>query len=143
MTDRTPRDLLTRENQTRKRTWRPPSLLPDPKAQDGYSFRWLRTSILGQSDARNIASKRAEGWELVNVEEHPELQSYGAKAGNLEIGGLVLAKSPTDLVEQRNEYYAQMNAQADDAVNNNLMRENDPRMPLFSERSSTTSRGRR
>lgn len=141
MTNRTPRELETRQNTTKR--WTPPSLLPDPFKEADYAYRWIRTSTLGQSDERNVSSKRTQGWEPVKLEDHPELQTYGKHAGNVEIGGLMLCKAPQEMVDQRNAYYDKMTQDQAAAVDATLMRENDPRMPMFSERKSTTTRGTR
>ena len=141
MSKRTPRELETRQNSVRK--WTPPSLLPNPVKEPDYAYRWIRTSLMNEPDDRNVAQKRSQGWEPVRLEDHPELQTYGKNSGNVEIGGLMLHKSAQDLVDQRNQYYRKMTSDQASAVDNNLMRENDPRMPMFSERKSTTSRGTR
>jgi len=141
MSNRIPRELETRQNNVRR--WTPPSLLPDPNAEDDYAFRWIRTAYMNQPDERNISSKRTQGWEAVKLEDHPELQTYGKDAGNVEIGGLMLHKMPKEFVAQRNAYYDKFTQDQTAAVDATLMRENDPRMPLFSERKSTTSRGTR
>jgi hypothetical protein len=140
MSNRTPRELETRQETQRR--WRPPSLLPDPVKEDGYSYRWIRVSSKGETDDRNVTSKRSEGYEPVRLEDHPEITIFGKTSGNVEIGGLMLSKIPTEFVIDRNEHYRRMTQAQSDAVDNNLMRENDPRMPLFSERKSTTTRGR-
>jgi hypothetical protein len=143
MADRTPRDQETREQGIRKRAWTPPSLLPNPNREEGYSYRWIRKSILGQADDRNMMSKQDEGWVPVKREDHSELQYPGKTTGLVEIGGLVLCKTPEEFVDQRNQYFRDHTDAQTRAVDANLMKENDPRMPLFSERKSTTSRGRR
>jgi len=143
MSDRTNRDLETREQSARKRVWTPPTLLPSPAPQDGYAFRYIRTSVAGQADHKNVAAKASEGWEPVRIEDHPELQNFGKSSGNVEIGGLMLCKTPTEMVDQRNAYYADITKKQAQAVDANLMRENDPRMPLFSEKHTTTSRSAR
>jgi hypothetical protein len=140
MSNRTPRELETRQETQRR--WRPPSLLPDPVKEDGYSYRWIRVSSKGETDDRNVTSKRSEGYEPVRLEDHPEITIFGKTSGNVEIGGLMLSKIPTEFVIDRNEHYRRITQAQSDAVDNNLMRENDPRMPLFSERKSTTTRGR-
>ena len=93
MSNRTPRELETR--QETKRRWRPPSLLPDPVKEDGYSYRWIRVSSKGETDDRNVTSKRSEGYEPVRLEDHPEITIFGKTSGNVEIGGLMLSKIPT------------------------------------------------
>ena len=143
MADRTPRDQETREQGIRKKAWTPPSLLPNPNREEGYSYRWIRKSILGQADDRNMMSKQDEGWVPVKREDHSELQYPGKTTGLVEIGGLVLCKTPEEFVDQRNQYFRDHTDAQTRAVDANLMKENDPRMPLFSERKSTTSRGKR
>jgi hypothetical protein len=143
--NRTSRDLTTRETTARKRSWAPPELLPNPNPEPGYSFRWVRVSTMGQSDPMNVSSKLREGWEPVRASDHPEvhlMQSEDQRfKDNIVVGGLMLCKTPTEMVEDRNQYY---NGQADaqmKSVDNNFMRENDPRMPLFSERKTKVTFG--
>lgn len=143
MAERTPRELETREQVVRRKSWTPPSTLPNPIKEDGYAYRYIRQSILGQPDDRNMMSKQDEGWVPVKREDHPELQFSGKTSGLVEIGGLVLCKTPTEFVEQRNEWFRRHTDDQSNAVDANLMKENDPRMPMFSERKSTTSRSRR
>lgn len=143
--NRPTRDLETRDKKARTKNWVPPQQLPDPKPQDGFRFRWVRISLLGQRDDRNVSVKFREGWEPVKAEEHPEIVTQygftGNKDGNIESGGLMLCKIPAETAESRNEYYANQNKQQMDAVDNNFLRENNPRMPLFSDKRSTVSRG--
>ncbi len=144
--NRKPRELETRQTLERPKAWAPPELLPEPDKQPGFSYRWIRVSTLNQADPRNLSAKIREGWEPVKVSEQPKFQllidPQSRFQDSIEIGGLLLCKTPTEFVQQRNQYYQdQSNAQAQ-AVDNNLMRENDPRMPLFNERKSTVSFGR-
>ena len=145
--NRTSRDLTSRDKVERPRAWAPPTLLPDPAPEDGYKFRWIRVSTLGQNDPRNVSSKLREGWEPVRAADHPEIAMFldndnERYKDNIVVGGLMLCKTPTEFVEQRNAYYqAQTDAQMR-SVDNSFMRENDPRMPLFSERKTTVSFGR-
>jgi len=143
MSDRTPREQTTRATTERKKAWSPPSLLPVPVKEEGYSYRWIRKTMMGQVDDRNMMSKQEEGWTPIKREDHPELQYPGKNTGLVETGGLVLCKMPTDFVEQRRDYFRKHTDAQTAAVDANLMRENDPRMPLFSERKTSTSRGRR
>ena len=144
---REPRSLDTRENESRERSWEPASILPDPEPQDGWVFRWIRTSIVGHPDNTNVSKRFREGWEPVKSEEHPELvAAYGLtsnvnKSGNIESGGLMLCKIPTEVVDSRTDYYQTQNRQQLESVDNNFMRENNPRMPLFSDKRSTVSKG--
>ena len=142
---RAPRELDSRATAERPKKWMPPQLLPDPTPEPGYAFRWIRVSTLGTNDPMNVSSKMREGWEPVKASEHPEIQLMGTGSNrfpdSIEVGGLILCKTPSELVQQRDEYYqAQANAQMQ-SVDNSFMRENDPRMPLFKERSSKVTFG--
>jgi len=142
---RSPRELNTRESTARKRSWVRPELLPTPNPEPGYEFRWVRVSTMGNADPMNVSSKLREGWEPVKASDHPEvhlMQSEDARfKDNVVVGGLMLCKTPSELVEERNAYYTgQADAQMK-SVDNNLMRENDPRMPLFNERRTKVTFG--
>ena len=145
-TTRTPRDIETRATTERPKRWLPPELLPSPNPEPGYAFRWIRTSTLGASDPMNVSSKLREGWEPVKASEHPEIQLMGAGQSrfpdSIEIGGLILCKTPVELTEQRNAYYQQQAEGQMNSVDNNFMRENDPRMPMFKERRTEVKFGR-
>lgn len=137
------RTLETREVDSRKKSWAPPSLLPDPDPEDGYKFRWVRTSIMGDADKMNVSVRRREGWEPVRAEDHPELMlSMGAggsdsTSGLIEVGGLVLCKTTEESASGRRDYYERENKKQMDAVDNTYLRENDPRMPISKPERST------
>jgi hypothetical protein len=142
--NRTPRDEETREVFTRPESWAPPELLPQPKQEPGWEYRYIRTALQGEDDYQNINRARREGWEPVQASEQPHIVAFsdkGAAHGNIEIGGLMLCKAPAEFVRQRNEYYRNMSRQAQQAVDQNLMKENDSRMPLFQERKTKVSFG--
>lgn len=145
-TERTPRALDTRTNMERPTKWAPPQLLPDPSPEAGYAFRWIRLSTLGAQDAINVSSKLREGWEPVKASDHPELMlSSGGQnrfPDSVEVGGLLLCKTPIEFVEQRDAHFRQMANSQMESVDNNFMRENDPRMPLFKERQTKVSFGK-
>lgn len=138
--NRDPRDSVSREKSARS-VYRPPSLLPDPTPEPGYGYRWIATAVLGVSDPTNVSKKMREGWVPVKAADHPELQLLGDKNGNVEIGGLMLCKMPTEQIEARSRYYAQQAQSQMESVDNHFMRNNDPRMPLFAEKRSETTRG--
>jgi len=139
--DRTPRELTSREKQARA-VYVPPTNLPDPTPIKGYVFRWIATHVLGQADPTNVSRKMREGWVPVKIEDHPELQMFGSpESGNVEIGGLMLCKMPTEMAKARDAYYNKQAQNQMDSVDNSFMKQNDPRMPLFSDRKSSTSRG--
>lgn len=138
--ERAPRNLQTRESEARA-TYAPPSTLPVPNPEPGYRFRWVATSFLGQANPQNVSKKTREGWEPVKAADHPELMLQGDANGNVEIGGLMLCKMPEERALSRNDYYTNRAQAQMESVDNNFMRSNDPRMPLFSEKKSTVSRG--
>ena len=144
--NRLTRELESREKTVRKQAWRRPELLPSPDPEPGYVYRWIRLSTQGQADPTNVSSKLREGWEPVLAKSHPEIFLSGIEnerfKDNIVIGGLILCRAPEEMVEERNAYYkAQAQGQMT-AVDNNLMRENDPRMPMFNDRKSTVTFGK-
>lgn len=133
-TDRTPRSAGNRAEKARLKPWQPPSLLDAPDAPEGYVYRWIRESMVGQEDKANMSKRIREGWEPVRAEDHPEFEAPtvedGKHAGVIGVGGLILAKMPIEIVEQRREYYRKMASDQMEAVDSNLMRESDSRMPI-------------
>jgi hypothetical protein len=139
------RELETRAVSERPKQWQVPELLPEPDKQEGYAYRWIRVSTLNSADARNISKSLREGWEAVQVEEQPKfkllIDPNSRFQENIEIGGLLLCKMPVEFVNQRKEYYEGITQQQADAVDNNLMRQSDPRMPIFKEGKSSSTKG--
>jgi hypothetical protein len=144
--NRLDREVENRESTQRTKTWTPPQTLPAPTPQPGWVFRYIRTSIMGTADPSNTSAKLREGWEPVKAEDHPELMHMSDPnsrfKGNIEIGGLLLCKAPEELMKQRDDHYAQQAKAQLQSVDNNFMRLNDERMPLFSERKTTVSFGK-
>jgi hypothetical protein len=143
--NRLARELDTRAVTARPTTWRPPETLPSPDPRPGITHRWVRTSMLGHSDAQNISSKLREGYEPCKAEDYPEMMMHasteGRFQGNIEVGGLVLCNIPTELLRQREAFYANQNKAQMESVDNSFMRDNDPRMSKFSEKSTKVSFG--
>jgi len=139
------RELETRDKTVRKRTWVRPETLPSPTLEEGYDFHWVRISTRGEEDPMNISSKLREGWEPVKASDHPEIYVGGIEnerfKDNVIIGGLMLCKAPVELVEDRNDYFSKQATNQIHSVDNNFMRENDPRMPLFNERKTKVTFG--
>ena len=140
------REQTVRETTTRKQAWRRPETLPAPKEEAGYTYRWIRTTTQGQVDATNVSSKLREGWEPVKASDHPEITLVTIEnekfKDNIVIGGLLLCKAPAELVKERTAYYKAQTDNQMKSVDNNLMRENDPRMPLFNERKTKVTFGK-
>ena len=140
------REVETRATSERPQQWALPESLPEPDKEAGYSYRWIRVSTLNVADPRNLSAKLREGWEPVRMEEQPKFQLLADPNSrykdNIEIGGLLLCKTPLEFVKQRNEYYAKQTQDQTEAVDNNLMRQSDARMPIFKERKSSVSYGK-
>jgi len=144
--NRKPRELAERAITERPKQWQQAELLPEPDKQPGYAYRWIRVSVLGKADQRNITGKLREGWEPVAIEEQPKFQFMidpdSRFKNNIEITGLLLCKAPEEFMQQRNAHFAKVTQAQTDAVDNSLMRQSDPRMPLFRENKSSTSFGK-
>ena len=140
------RELTTRAVQERPKQWMQPELLPEPDKEPGYNYRWIRVSTMNQADPRNLSAKLREGWEPVALEEQPKFRLLADPSSrfkdSIEVGGLLLCKTPTDFVTQRNAHFAKVTQSQTDAVDNSFMRQSDARMPLFQERKSSSSFGK-
>jgi hypothetical protein len=148
MVDRTSRDVGTRERIERKQEWRPGSALDAPPAPIGYQHRWIRESVMEFDDKTNVHKKRQEGWDLVRAEEYPDyvgpIVDEGRNAGIIGVGGLVLARIPVEMAEQRNRHYQGVARNQMEAVDRDWMRDNNPAMPkLAPQRKSSVSFGSR
>lgn len=147
-TNRVPRELETREATEESFEWTPATNLPKPPEHPDWEYRYVRTSMLGEPDNRNVSVRMREGWEPAPLEDIPELAheqsdhgSQWAKKGHLEIGGQLLCRMPRAKVDARNRYYAERAQRQMDGVNSQLMSNNDARMPMFREHRTTTSTG--
>jgi len=143
--DKTPRASQSRVSEKRPQTWTPPSSLDAPPAPDGFRHRWIRTETLGMDDTKNMSGKLRSGWELVRGDEYPD-QAYatvkeGKYAGVIGVGGLVLARIPEEIAAQRDAYYKKQTQERDDAVNNDLLKEQHPSMPINTDRQSRVTFG--
>ena len=141
-----PRAALSREKTTRRKPWAPPSQLDAPPAPEGYKHRWIRTEILGIDDTKNMSARLREGFELVRADEHPTgqypLVTTGKYAGVIGVGGLVLARIPIETVKERDAHFAKMARDKDDAIENELLKEEHPSMPISKpERQSRVTFG--
>ena len=143
--NRTAREADTRQVMQRPEAWRPPETLPMPDDRPGWTHRYIRISTLGTADPSNISSKLREGYEPCKAEEYPELMMHasteGRFKGNIEVGGLLLCRIPSEFMVQRAKYYENLSKSQVDSVDNNFLRENDPRMPLFSDKRTKVTFG--
>lgn len=140
------REITNRTTQERPKQWQQAELLPEPDKTPGYAYRWIRVSTLDKADPRNLSAKLREGWEVVSVEEQPKFKLLvdpnSRFKDSIEIGGLLLCKTPKEFVEQRNTHFNKLTQSQTEAVDNNLMRQSDARMPLFRENKSSSSFGK-
>ena len=146
MTTKTSRTADTREKTQRKRVWQRPSSLDAPPAPDGYIHRWIRAEVQGFQDTKNVINRLREGYELVRADEYPDWQlptiEDGKNAGVIGVGGLLLARIPEELIAQRNEYYKGLTDDQMQAVDNDLLKDAHPSMPISKpERQSRVTFG--
>ena len=143
--NRLDRELDTRAAMQRPTSWQAPETLPSPNPRPGISHRWVRTSMVGQSDVQNVSSKLREGYEPCKAEDYPEMMMHatteGRFKGNIEVGGLVLCSIPSEFLVQRDKHFANINKATMESVDNNFMKDNDPRMSKFSEKSTKVTFG--
>lgn len=147
MVDKTPRSSDTRDKAARRKPWSPPSSLDAPPAPEGFVHRWIRASVMGFDDKKNLSARVREGFELVRADEYPDFEAPtiqdGRHAGVIGVGGLVLARFPVETRDERNAYYGKRTQDQMKAVDNDLMREQHPSMPISNERQSRVTFGGR
>jgi len=140
----------TRASQTRAKTekpkvWTPPSSLDAPPAPDGYRHRWLRAESMGFDDTKNISGKIRSGWELVRSDEYPDsdypVVTDGKYAGVIGVGGLVLARITEELAKSREEYFKQKTMDRNEALENDVLKEQHPSMPINQDRQTRVTFG--
>ena len=142
MGDRNSREQNTRAKDERAMNMStPPSLLPFPDPEPNTAFRYIATHVMGQSDPANVSKRYREGWVPCKAVDYPELMLNADANGNIEVGGLMLCKMPAEQARARDAYYAAQNAAQMESVDNNFMKQNDPRMPLFKDRQTSVTRG--
>ena len=142
----TSRASQTRSKSERPKVWVPPSSLDAPPAPDGFRYRWIRAEVTGFQDTKNISGRLREGYELVRAEEVENASDYpvleeGRYKGVIGVGGLLLAKVPEEIAQQRQDYMAGRHKDRSEAVENDLMKEQDSRMPINVERQSRVTFG--
>ena len=146
MTDRNPRASQTRETTSRAKAWKPPSSLDAPPAPEGFVHRWIRASVMGYDDTKNLSARIREGFELVRADEYPDFEAPtvedGKHSGVIGVGGLILARFPLESKAERQEYFKGLTRDQQKAVDNDMMREQHPSMPILKpERQSRVTFG--
>ena len=142
---KTSRASQTRAKTTKKTVWTPPSSLDAPPAPDGYHHRWIRSETMGFDDTKNMAGKLRSGYELVRADEYPETDyptiNDGKYQGVIGVGGLLLARISNELVKSREEYFNNLTKQKDEAIENDLLKEQHPGMPIDHDRQTRVTFG--
>ena len=145
--DRNTRANTTREADTRRKPWTPPSVLDAPLPPEGYKHRWVRSALRGEEDKGNVFNRLRQGYEPVRAEEHPEYQAPtiedGKHAGVIGNGGLILTRVPVETAQERTDYYGNRTREQMTAVDQDLMKEQHPSMPINQSRQSRVSFGGR
>jgi hypothetical protein len=143
---RKPREAGSRIQQMRRpERWTRPEGLPSPDDRPGWKHRWVRVSMMGSADAKNISSSFREGYEPCKADEYPEMMMHavedGRFQGNIEVGGLLLCRIPVEFLGQRAEYFEAQNKANMESVDNSFMKDSHPSMKKFSEKQTKVSFG--
>ena len=142
---KTSRASQTRAKAESKKVWTPPNSLDAPPAPTGYRHQWIRAEVLGQQDTKNVAASLREGWELVRADEYPDqnfpTMDEGRYAGVIGVGGLLLARIPEEIALQIDAYYKKQNEAKEEAIDNDLLKEQHPSMPIDIDRQSRVTFG--
>ena len=142
---KTPRASQTRTAEKRPTTWTPPSSLDAPPAPAGFRHRWIRTEVLGFDDTKNMSGKMRSGWELVRSDEYPDSEypivKDGKYAGVIGVGGLVLARIPEEIAKSREAYFRKQIEAREEAIENDLYKDQHKSMPINSERQTRVTFG--
>ena len=135
----------TRTKTERPKEYKPPSSLDAPPAPDGFRHRWIRAESMGFQDTSNMAAMQRSGWELVRGDEYPDSKypvlNEGKYAGMIGVGGLVLARIPEEIAKAREDYFNKQNEAKEEAITNDLMKEQHPSMPINTDRQARVTFG--
>ena len=144
--NKSPRKIETREIKARKRGWVPPSSLDAPEPPEGFHHRWVRAEFRGQLDEKNILGRLRSGYEFVKIDEYPNRQDLpaivdGKYKGVIGVGGLLLMRCPLEVKEDRDEYFRNKTNDQKSSIENDLLKEEHPSMPISQERQSRVQFG--
>ena len=140
------RKIETREKQARKRGWVPPSSLEAPEPPEGFHHRWVRSEFRGEQDEKNIMARLRSGYEFVRKEEYPDRMDLpsindGKYKGVIGVGGLLLMHCPIEVKEDRDAYFQELTKGKQDSIDNDLMKDEHPSMPISKEKRSRVEFG--
>ena len=129
----------------RKKHWTPPSYLDTPNAPNGFRHRWVRVEIMGFTDTKNVQGRLRAGYELVRADEYPNddypVVTDGKYKGVIGHGGLVLTRVPNEIAIDRSKYYSDQAKERNEALENDLLKDQDKRMPINQDRQTRTTFG--
>ena len=140
------RKIETREKQARKRGWVPPSSLEAPEPPEGFHHRWVRSEFRGEQDEKNIMARLRSGYEFVRKDEYPDRMDLpsindGKYKGVIGVGGLLLMRCPIEVKEDRDAYFQELTKGKQDSIDNDLMKDEHPSMPISKEKRSRVEFG--
>ena len=140
------RKIETREKKARKRGWVPPSNLDAPEPPEGFHHRWVRAEFRGEQDEKNIMARLRSGYEFVRKEEYPDRMdlpsiSDGKFKGVIGVGGLLLMRCPIEVKEDRDAYFTELTKGKQQSIDNDLMKDEHPSMPISKEKRSRVEFG--
>ena len=139
------RAAVTRSKTERPKEYKPPSSLDAPPAPDGFRHRWIRAESQGFIDGKNVYGRLRSGYELVRADEYDDsdypVVTDGKYAGVIGVGGLLLARIPEELAEARVGYQKKQTEGQDEAIDNDLLKEQHKSMPIDIDRQSRVTFG--
>jgi len=140
------RKIETREKKARKRGWVPPSSLEAPEPPEGFHHRWVRSEFRGEQDEKNIMARLRSGYEFVRKDEYPDRMDLpsindGKYKGVIGVGGLLLMRCPIEVKEDRDAYFQELTQGKQDSIDNDLMKDEHPSMPISKEKRSRVEFG--
>ena len=144
--NKSPRKIETREKEARKRGWVPPSNLDAPEPPEGFHHRWVRAEFRGEQDEKNIMGRLRSGYEFVRKDEYPDRMDLpsvndGKYKGVIGVGGLLLMRCPIEIKESRDIYFQELTQGQQDSIDNDLMKDEHPSMPISKEKRSRVEFG--
>jgi hypothetical protein len=144
--NKSPRKIETREKEARKRGWVPPSNLDAPEPPEGFHHRWVRAEFRGEQDEKNIMGRLRSGYEFVRKDEYPDRMDLpsindGKYKGVIGVGGLLLMRCPIEVKEDRDKYFQELTKGQQESIDNDLMKDEHPSMPISKEKRSRVEFG--
>jgi hypothetical protein len=144
--NKSPRKIETREKEARKRGWVPPSNLDAPEPPEGFHHRWVRAEFRGEQDEKNIMGRLRSGYEFVRKDEYPDRMDLpsindGKYKGVIGVGGLLLMRCPIEIKEDRDKYFQELTKGQQESIDNDLMKDEHPSMPISKEKRSRVEFG--